>query len=140
MRRAILASAVIALSAGALATAAFADDDCYVPMSRWQTRDAVRDWAERQGWRVRRIKIDDGCYEIKGRDGSGREIEVKVDPSNFAIVEFEYEDDDDDDDYRRKRYRNRDTVNVPPAGPVAPVNPPDNGLFTPGSKPGVVVK
>lgn len=134
MKKTILASAVIALSAITLAVPAFADDDCTVPMSQWQSRDAVRDWAERQGWNVRRIKIDDGCYEIRGRDQSGREIEVKVDPASFAIVKFEYEDDDDDDDYRRNR------ANTPPAGPVAPVNPPDNGLFAPGSKPEVIVK
>ncbi len=106
------------------------DDDCNVAMSNWQPREAVKAMAEAQGWSVRRIKTDDGCYEIDGRDAQGREIEVKVDPGTLAIVEIEYEDDDDDndddDDYGKSR------KNAAPAGSVAP---PDNGLFTPGSKP-----
>lgn len=128
----ILAGMMIALSA---ATPIFADDDdCYVPMSQWQSRDAAQIWAKSQGWDVRRIKIDDGCYEIEGYDQSGREIEVKIDPATFAVVEFEYEDDDDDGDYRRNN------TNTAPAGPITPANPPSNGLFAPGSKPEVVTQ
>ncbi len=132
----ILAGIMIALSTAAPVFAD--DDDCYVPMSQWQSRDAARNWAKGQGWDVRRIKIDDGCYEIEGYDQSGREIEVKIDPSSFAIVEFEYEDDDDDDDDRNSRNRNgkRNSGNVQ----TGPIPPPSNGLFTPGSKPTVIVK
>ena len=78
----------LALSGTALAD----DDDCIVPMAQWQPREAVQRMAEAQGWTVARIKIDDGCYEIDGRDAEGREIEVKVDPGTLAIVEMEYED------------------------------------------------
>ena len=125
----ILSGIMIALSAG---TPVFADDgDCYVPMSQWQSRDAARNWAESQGWDVRRIKIDDGCYEIEGYDQSGREIEVKIDPATFAIVDFEYEDG-----YDRNRNENRGNNTVP----TGPVTPPSNGLFTPGSTPEVIVK
>ena len=85
------------------AGAAFADDDCFVPMADWQPREAVAALAARQGWTVRRIKIDDGCYKIDGRDAEGRKIEVKVQPGTLQIVEFEYDDDgrgrkDRDDD------------------------------------------
>ena len=37
--------------------------------------------AEQNGWTVRDFEIDDGCYEIEGRDQNGREIEVKFDPA-----------------------------------------------------------
>ncbi len=85
------------------AGAAFADDDCFVPMADWQPREAVAALAARQGWTVRRIKIDDGCYKIDGRDSEGRKIEVKVQPGTLQIVEFEYDDNssgrkDRDDD------------------------------------------
>jgi len=76
---------------------ALADDDCFVPMTDWQPRDSIVRLAEQNGWTVRRIKIDDGCYEIDGRDASGRRIEVTVHPASLAVIEFEYEDDDDDD-------------------------------------------
>ena len=78
------------------ASVALADDDCFVPMADWQPRDAVARLAEENGWTVRRIKIDDGCYEIDGRDATGRAIEVKLHPGTLQIVEFEFEDDDDD--------------------------------------------
>lgn len=103
---------------------ALADDDCRVPMTDWQPREAVQAMAEAQGWTVRRIKTDDGCYEVKGRDAQGRNIEVKLDPATLDVVEWEYDDDDDD-------YRGRGK-NAAPSGTVAP---PDNGLFTPGAPP-----
>ena len=60
-------------------------------------REAVAEFAIAQGWEVRRIKIDDGCYEIDGRDATGRAIEVKLHPGTLQIVEFEFEDDDGDE-------------------------------------------
>lgn len=76
---------------------AFADDDdCFVPMADWQPRDAVAQLAADNGWTVRRIKIDDGCYQIDGRDADGRRIEVTIHPQTLQVIEFEYEDDDDD--------------------------------------------
>lgn len=133
----LLANVLAALSVGTLA---YADDnDCYVPMSKWQSRDAVRNMAEAQGWDVRRIKIDDGCYEIKGNDASGREIEAKIDPATLSVIKMEYEgrehgdDDDDDDDGNMRRKGNN-------AMPQTPPNPPANGLFAPGSKPTVSVQ
>ena len=77
------------------AGAALADDDCFVPMADWQPREAVARLAEQNGWTVRRIKIDDGCYEIDGSDAAGRSIEVTVHPATLEVIEVEYEDDDD---------------------------------------------
>lgn len=78
---------------------AVAGDDCFVPMADWQPREAAARFAADQGWTARRIRIDDGCYEIVGRDAEGRPIEVKLHPGTLQIVEFEFEDDD----RRRKR-------------------------------------
>jgi len=124
MKKYLMATTLL-IGLGAAGAALADDDDCRVPMADWQPREAVQQMAEAQGWTVRRIKTDDGCYEIKGRDATGREIEVKVDPATLAIVEFEYEDDDDDDDYD-----GRDN-----AAPAGSVEPPSNGLFTTGTAP-----
>lgn len=83
---------LIVVASLAASGAAQADDDCAVPMADWQPRAAVQQMAEAQGWTVRRIKIDDGCYEVDASDAEGRAIEVKVDPSTLAIMEFEFED------------------------------------------------
>ncbi len=101
----------------------YGDGDCRVPMEGWQPREAVQKMAEAKGWTVRRIKTDDGCYEIKGRDAEGREIEVKVDPATLEMVEFEYED-----------YDQGIGAGMAPA-PAPNKTAPTNGLFTPGTKP-----
>lgn len=85
------------------AGSALADDDCFVPMADWQPRVAVQRMAEDNGWAVRRIKIDDGCYEIDGRDAEGRRIEVTVHPATLQVIDIESKDDDDADRPRRDR-------------------------------------
>lgn len=86
---------ILALAAILPAGAAVAGDDCLVPMADWQPREAVAKQAVDQGWTVRRIKIDDGCYEVDGLDAQGRAIEAKIHPGTLKIVELEYEDQDD---------------------------------------------
>lgn len=122
-----ITSALVAVSVGAIALAD--DNDCFVPMSKWQTREAVHNMATEMGWSVRRIKIDDGCYEIKGYDAAGHEIEVKIDPATLAVIEMEYEDrkhneEDEDDDDGKGHTRN-----------LAPAK---NRLLAPDSKPEVI--
>lgn len=90
MKKAVLIAAILLSPLGA--GAAMADDDCNVPMANWQPREAVQKMAEERGWTVRRIKTDDGCYEIEGQDENGREIEVEIDPGTLAILEMEYDD------------------------------------------------
>lgn len=85
------------LALALIATPALAGDDCTVPMTDWQPREAVMKFAAEQGWDLRRIRIDDGCYEVTGRDAEGRVIEVKLNPATLAVVEMEFEDGDDED-------------------------------------------
>ncbi len=122
MKKTLTAFAILAvLPAGA----ALADDECHAPRDQWQSREAAMQLAGKNGWTVRKFEIDDGCYEIEGRDSSGREIEVKLDPATLQVVEMDYEDDD------------RGTARNPaPAGTAAP---PQNGLFGNGAPPKVQV-
>lgn len=91
--------AAVLLTGSLLAGAARADDDCLVPMTDWQPRSAVADLAAARGWQVRRIRVDDGCYQILGRDAAGRSIEVTLDPATLAVIEIEQEGDHDDGDH-----------------------------------------
>ena len=81
-----------------LAGAVRADDDCRVPMEAWQPRSAVAALADARGWQVRRIRVDDGCYQILGQDAAGRSIEVTLDPATLAVIEIEQEGDGDHHD------------------------------------------
>ena len=78
-----------------------ADTRCSVPMTDWQPRDAVARLAEQNGWKVRRIKIDDGCYEVTGTDAKGRKFKVKVHPGTLAVIKQKYVDEDDKDHGRK---------------------------------------
>lgn len=54
--------------------------------------------AEGRGWKVRRIKIDDGCYEIYFRDADGAEFEARINPATLEIIKIESESMDESHD------------------------------------------
>jgi len=69
--------------------AARAGDDCDAPPASWQPRSAVHALAQRQGWRIQSLKVDDGCYEIKGRDTEGLRFKAKVDPATLRVIRLQ---------------------------------------------------
>tara|TARA_B110000503_G_C7168525_1_gene423130 strand:- start:4080 stop:4394 length:315 start_codon:yes stop_codon:yes gene_type:complete len=78
-----------------VATSTLADVRCAVPMADWQPRDAIAQLAAQKGWTVRRIKIDDGCYEVSGWDAQGQRIEVKIHPATLGLMADGPDDDDE---------------------------------------------
>lgn len=84
----IVSSCVLMFAVMLGSTPALAKDDCQVPIERWQSRDAALQAAAQQGWQVDRIKIDDGCYEIKGTDAKGRAFKAKLDPQTLETIQF----------------------------------------------------
>ncbi|WP_101341643.1 PepSY domain-containing protein [Cereibacter azotoformans] len=72
-----------------VAGAARADDECSVPMADWQPRAALEALAATEGWTIRRLHVDDGCYEIDGWDRDGVEVEVTLDPATLEVIEIE---------------------------------------------------
>lgn len=98
-------SIALGLSIFLLSGAALADDDCDDPVSGWQPRENLRQQLEADGWEVYRIKVDDGCYEVKGRNEQGRRVEASFAPSDFQLMEMEGEDEDDDDRGRNRYER-----------------------------------
>ncbi|ACI92012.1 hypothetical Cytosolic Protein [Afipia carboxidovorans OM5] len=100
IRRMVAASLLFALAGSG---AAMADDDCNVPMNQWQSREAVQKSAEAHGWKVDRIKIDDGCYQIRGIDETGQPFKAKIDPGTLAVVKMKRKRADDHDEHGRAR-------------------------------------
>ena len=39
-----------------------------------------------QGWKIKRAKITNGCYEVYGRDEKNRKEEVRFHPKTFELV------------------------------------------------------
>lgn len=82
---------VAVLAAGlSISGAAWADDDeCRSPMSQWQPREAVMVHVAELGIEVSRLRIDDGCYKVRGQDAQGNQIELKLDPATLGLAELE---------------------------------------------------
>jgi hypothetical protein len=102
-----------------------AGKDCDAPPETWQPRGAVNAVAERNGWRVERLKVDDGCYEIKGRDAEGRRLKAKIDPASLKVISVRREHGERD----RDRHRDRPGELLPMAPPApVPASAPTGGL------------
>lgn len=129
---------LLALCLALGAAPALADDDCEAPVQKWQSRDAVMQHASAQGWQVQRIKIDDGCYEVRGRDAQGRSFKAKLDPQTLRVVKMKLRGDDDEGHEReRRRERNAAPANAPlqDAAPSAAPTPAHSPVLTPGTTP-----
>ena len=97
MTRTIFAAFVALGMAAPVATPAFASSGtrCDAPLADWQPREALEKKLTAEGMKVRRIKTDDGCYEVKAIDAKGRRIEAYYDPRTLELVKHEGEEDDD---------------------------------------------
>ncbi len=134
MMRKLAAISLLMIAAGT--GAARADDDCHVSMDKWQSRNAVQTMAISRGWTVARIKIDDGCYEVRGSDETGRAFKAKVDPATLAIVKMKHKDREYDHDDDRRRKSKHDENRRSGAMPGTP----SSHLLEKNSQPNVVVK
>lgn len=92
----VLGHGLLALTLGLAAAPTLADDDCEAPIQEWQSREAVHQMAATQGWQVQRLKIDDGCYEIRGTDAQGRTFKASIDPQTLRVVKIKHKDRDRD--------------------------------------------
>lgn len=68
------------------ATAALAEPSCNVPKAEWQTEQALREKLGSQKWTIKKIKIDNGCYEVYGNDDTGKRVEIYFDPKSLEAV------------------------------------------------------
>lgn len=101
---------------------ALADNDCNDPVATWKTREQVRLLFEQNGRTVQRIKVDDGCYEVRGLDRIGNRIKAKYWPASLRIrsLEVEFGPSGDASDYLGPS-----TAPAGPAAPAAPAAPAD---------------
>ena len=53
------------------------------PQSKWKSQAALSQALVKQGWEVRKTKIDGGCYEVYGTDPQGNRVEAYFHPVTF---------------------------------------------------------
>ncbi len=70
-------------------SAALATGQCNAPVSDWQPREALQKKLEDAGWQVRRIKAEDGCYEVYAVNDKGGRLEAAYDPKTFEVTNLE---------------------------------------------------
>lgn len=81
-RSLILASSLLLAVAGSAA----ASDLCTVPQSEWQPVEALQQKLESEGWTIKKIKVDDGCYEAYAQDADGKRVEAYFDPKTLELL------------------------------------------------------
>lgn len=59
---------------------------CDAPQKSWKSMDALQQRLTRQGWQVRKAKVDGGCYEVYGTDPQGRRVEAYFHPVSFKLL------------------------------------------------------
>ena len=92
MRSMIVTAALAATLALPLAAGgAQASDKCSVPKAEWQPQQSLQQKLETEGWKIRKIKVDDGCYEVYGTDAAGKRMEAYFDPKTFNVVKSKQE-------------------------------------------------
>lgn len=108
-------SVILSVALLLVGTPLLADDDCDDPVANWQPRENLRQKLEGKGWTVYRIKVDDGCYEVKGQAPEGYRAEASFAPASLKLMELEREEEDDEDEDDDENY-GRDYRNQAPEG------------------------
>ena len=84
VRNSLLIAALLIAATGAQAKS---KDLCQAgPESGWKPKEALEKKLKDEGFEVKRIKIDDGCYEVYGKDPKGAKIERFFHPVSFAVI------------------------------------------------------
>lgn len=89
MKYTLIPAAFLAMTA--LGSAHASEDECNVPKSQWQPEQTLQQKLEAEGWQVKRIKVDDGCYEVYGVNAEGKRMETYFNPKTFEVVKSEQE-------------------------------------------------
>lgn len=81
-----------ALLIGTAAVPTLASDKCNVPKGEWQAAQELQAKLEAQGWKIQRLKTDDGCYEVYATDANGKKIEAYFNPKTLEMIQSKMKD------------------------------------------------
>lgn len=78
---------VLAMVGSLLAMPAFAADMCSVPAGKAQPKEALQALLEKDGWSIRQIKDEGGCYEVYAMKADGTRMEKLFDPATLEMLD-----------------------------------------------------
>ena len=83
-RLTLAAAAAIGLAALSSPASATGKMTCDAgPQSGWKSQQQLEQTLTKQGWQVRKSKVDGGCYEVYGTDPEGNRVEAYFHPVSF---------------------------------------------------------
>lgn len=68
---------------GATPASATGKMTCDAPQAQWKPMDSLQAQLTKQGWQIRKAKVDGGCYEVYGTDPDGNRVEAYFHPVSF---------------------------------------------------------
>lgn len=57
-----------------------------IAKEEWRPQAELEKQLTDKGWRINRVKITNGCYEVYGRDEQGKRVETFFHPKTFQVV------------------------------------------------------
>lgn len=72
---------------------AFAGADCPAyPQSEWMSETQAKAKLQKQGYKIKKFKVDGNCYEIYGKDINDKKVEIYFDTKTLAAIKAEVEE------------------------------------------------
>ncbi|MBI3144717.1 MAG: PepSY domain-containing protein [Pseudogulbenkiania sp.] len=82
-----------ALIAAVAAPAAFAAAKCEQhPKEQWIKQADFKQKLEKDGYQIKKFKVDGNCYELYGKSKEGKKVEIYFDTVSGKAVKSEIED------------------------------------------------
>ena len=82
----LFCAALIALGAVDMARAQHAERCEPIPKEQWRSKAELERKLTDMGWKIHRVKIENGCYEVYGFDERGGKVEVFFYPKTLERV------------------------------------------------------
>ena len=79
-------AAMLVAASTATAFAQHAEKCEPIPKKEWKSQAELEKKLTDQGWKVTRVKIENGCYEVYSRDEKNRKVETFFHPKTLAVV------------------------------------------------------
>ena len=88
MKRSVILTiaALAALAAAGNASAQHAEKCETIPKAEWEPQAELERKLASQGWKISRVKITNGCYEVYGRDEKNKKVESFFHPKTLEVV------------------------------------------------------
>ena len=81
------ATFALAGTAALFSLGAFAAPVCTkAPQSQWMPQQALKDRLDKEGYTIDKFLVSGTCYEIYGKDKTGKMVEIYFDPTDGHIV------------------------------------------------------